>query len=133
MLHERRVHATLPVQDLATARDFWEGRLGFHPLEEYPTAVIYAGAGGSVFAISRASARAAGGNTQMAFTVPDIEAEVAELGRTGIAFEAYDLPGLRTVGGIAELGGNRVAWFKDPDGNVIGLVQLGPAAGPPTV
>jgi catechol 2,3-dioxygenase-like lactoylglutathione lyase family enzyme len=128
LLNERRAHTTLPVRDLAVARDFWEGRLGFVPLETYPTAVLYAGAGGSVFAISRASARATGGNTQMAFTVPDIEAEVAELVRLGIALEAYDLPGLRTVDGIAELGGNRVAWFRDPDGNVIGVIQLGAAA-----
>jgi catechol 2,3-dioxygenase-like lactoylglutathione lyase family enzyme len=125
MLHERRAHATLPVGDLAVARSFWEGRLGFVPMEVYPTAVLYAGAGGSVFAISRASARATGGHTQLAFTVPDIDAEVAELAELGITFEAYDLPGLRTVGGIAETGGNRVAWFKDPDGNVIGVVEFG--------
>jgi len=128
MLPERRVHATLPVSDLAAARDFWEGQLGFVPLEVWPTAVLYAGAGGSVFAISRASARATGGNTQMAFTVPDIEAEVAELTGLGIAFEAYDLPGLRTVDGIAEMGGNRVAWFRDPDGNVIGVIEFGSRA-----
>jgi len=125
MLPKRRVHATLPVSDLAAARDFWEGQLGFVPLEVWPTAVLYAGAGGSVFAISRASARATGGNTQMAFTVPDIAAEVAELRGIGIAFEAYDLPGLRTVDGIAEMGGNRVAWFRDPDGNVIGVIEFG--------
>jgi len=126
MLRDRRVHATLPVQDLAAARAFWEGRLGFVPLEEYPAAILYAGAGGSAFAVSRASARATGGNTQMAFTVPDIDAEVAELGRLGVVFEAYDLPGLRTVDGIAEMGGNRVAWFRDPDGNVIGVIEFGP-------
>jgi len=128
MLPERRVHATLPVSDLAAARDFWEGQLGFVPLEVWPTAVLYAGAGGSVFAISRASARATGGNTQMAFTVPDIAAEVAELTGLGIAFEAYDLPGLRTIDGIAEMGGNRVAWFRDPDGNVIGVIEFGSRA-----
>jgi len=128
MLPKRRVHATLPVSDLAAARDFWEGQLGFVPLEVWPTAVLYAGAGGSVFAISRASARATGGNTQMAFTVPDIAAEVAELTGLGIAFEAYDLPGLRTIDGIAEMGGNRVAWFRDPDGNVIGVIEFGSRA-----
>jgi len=128
MLPKRRVHATLPVSDLAAARDFWEGQLGFVPLEVWPTAVLYAGAGGSVFAISRASARATGGNTQMAFTVPNIAAEVAELTGLGIAFEAYDLPGLRTIDGIAEMGGNRVAWFRDPDGNVIGVIEFGSRA-----
>jgi catechol 2,3-dioxygenase-like lactoylglutathione lyase family enzyme len=127
MLHERRAHATLPVGDLAVAREFWEGRLGFRPLETYPTAVLYAGAGGSVFAISRASARAMGCNTQLAFTVPDIEAEVAELRALGIALVEYDLPGLRTVDGIAGMAGNRVAWFRDPDGNVIGVIEFGSA------
>jgi catechol 2,3-dioxygenase-like lactoylglutathione lyase family enzyme len=128
MLPERRAHATLPVQDLAVARAFWEGRLGFVPLEEYPTAVLYAGAAGSTFAISRASARATGGNTQVAFTVPDIEAEVTELRGLGVTFDTYDLPGLRTEDGIARMGGNRVAWFRDPDGNVIGVIEFGPRA-----
>jgi catechol 2,3-dioxygenase-like lactoylglutathione lyase family enzyme len=118
----------LPVTDLAASRAFWEGRLGFVPLEVYPTAALYSAGSGSVFAVSKASARATGGATQMAFTVPDIEAEVAELGRLGITFEQYDLPGLRTVGGIALMGGNRVAWFKDPDGNVIGVIEFGPQA-----
>ena len=89
-----------------------------------PSAVLYAGAGGSTFAVSVASARAMGGNTQMAFSVPDIDAEVAELSRLGVTLESYDLPGLRTVDGIAEMGGNRVAWFKDPDGNVIGVIEI---------
>ena len=128
MLNERRAHTTLPVTDLANARAFWEGRLGFVPHEVYPTAVLYRAGDGSVFAVSKASARPTGGATQMAFTVPDIEAEVAELGRLGISFEAYDLPGLRTVDGIASMGGNRVAWFKDPDGNVIGVIEFGPQA-----
>jgi catechol 2,3-dioxygenase-like lactoylglutathione lyase family enzyme len=128
MLHERRVHATLPVADLAVARAFWEDRLGFAPLQVLPTATLYAAAGGSTFAVSLASARATGGNTQMAFTVPDIEAEVMELSRLGVTLEAYDLPGLRTVDGIAEMGGNRVAWFRDPDGNVIGVIEFGPRA-----
>lgn len=128
MLHGRRAHATLPVRDLAVARDFWERRLGFEPFEVYPTAVLYAGADGSLFAISRASAQSTGAHTQLAFTVPDIATEVAELRDLGVSFETYDLPGLQTVDGIAELGGNRVAWFKDPDGNVIGVIEFGPRA-----
>jgi len=128
MLTERRVHTTLPVAALGPARAFWEGRLGFTPLEVLPTAVVYRAGEGSVFAISEASARASGAHTQMAFRVPDIEAEVAELASMGIEFEAYDFPGLKTVGGIAPLGGNRVAWFKDPDGNLVGVIEFGPLA-----
>jgi catechol 2,3-dioxygenase-like lactoylglutathione lyase family enzyme len=126
MLTERRAHATLPVADLDAARTFWEGRLGFTPLEIRPTAVLYSAGAGSVFAISVSSGRASGDHTQMGFTVPDVVAEAAGLRARGIAFEEYDLPGFRTVDGVAEIGGNHAAWFKDPDGNLIGIVELGP-------
>jgi hypothetical protein len=53
-----------------------------------------------------------------------VEATVAELRGKGVRFEDYDLPGLKTVNGIAELGGIRGAWFKDPEGNILSVVQL---------
>jgi hypothetical protein len=52
---------------------------------------------------------------------------VADLRGKGVTFEEYDLPGVKTVNGIAELGGTRGAWFKDPEGNILSVVQL-PAA-----
>ena len=135
MLRDRRVHVTLPTQDLAVARAFWEDRLGFEPFEVRSAAILYRAGEGTLFAASRTAARASGSHTQMAFTVPDIEAEVRELRAAGIEFEAYDYPTLRTVDGIAELAGvGLAAWFKDPDGNLIGLVQF--AAGerqPPSI
>jgi catechol 2,3-dioxygenase-like lactoylglutathione lyase family enzyme len=124
MLTERRVHTTLPVPSLEPARDFWERRLGFRPQLVLPAAIIYSAGDGSVFAISQTSARPSGTHTQMAFTVPDIEAEVAELVAAGITFESYDLPGLRTVNGIAEMGAGRAAWFKDPQGNLIAVLEV---------
>jgi catechol 2,3-dioxygenase-like lactoylglutathione lyase family enzyme len=57
----------------------------------------------------------------------DVEAAVADLRAKGVTFEEYDLPGVKTVNGIAELGGTRGAWFKDPEGNILSVVQL-PAA-----
>jgi catechol 2,3-dioxygenase-like lactoylglutathione lyase family enzyme len=66
-------------------------------------------------------------HTLGAFMVQDVEATVAELRGKGVTFEEYDLPGLKTVNGIAELGGTRGAWFKDPEGNILSVVQL-PAA-----
>ena len=129
MLADRRVHATLPVASLEPSREFWEGRLGLTPVLVQPTAVLYRVGEGSVFAISQSSGRASGATTQMAFTVPDIEAEVAELQGRGIVFEAYDFPGLRTENGIAQLGVNRAAWFKDPEGNLIGVIQFANGAG----
>jgi catechol 2,3-dioxygenase-like lactoylglutathione lyase family enzyme len=59
--------------------------------------------------------------------VRDVEATVADLRAKGVTFEDYDLPGLKTVNGIAELGGIRGAWFEDPEGNILSVVQLPPA------
>jgi catechol 2,3-dioxygenase-like lactoylglutathione lyase family enzyme len=128
-LRDRRVHTTLPVPDIAVARGFWEGVLGFVPLQVQSTAVIYRAGEGSVFAISRTGATPSGRHTQMAFTTPDVAAEVADLRSLGITFLEYDLPTLRTVDGIAQLGPNRAAWFNDPQGNLIGIVEFGPEDG----
>jgi hypothetical protein len=56
--------------------------------------------------------------------VRNVEAMVADLRGEGVAFEDYDLPGVKTVNGIAELGDIRGAWFKDPEGNILSVVQL---------
>jgi predicted enzyme related to lactoylglutathione lyase len=58
----------------------------------------------------------------MAFTVDDIEAEVTELQARGVVFETYETP--KTTGGIATIGAGRAAWFKDPDGNVLAILQF---------
>ena len=58
----------------------------------------------------------------MAFTVPDIVSEVADLRARGVVFEEYETP--RTEQGIGRVGAGRAAWFKDPDGNLIGLLQF---------
>jgi len=126
MLTERRAHTTLPVVDLDRARAFWEGTLGFAPFELRPGAALYRTGEGSVFALSRGSSAASGATTQMAFSVPDVEAEVAELKERGVVFEEYDFPSLTTVGGIGRIGSGRAAWFKDPEGNLIGVLQFDP-------
>ena len=121
MLAERRSHTTLPTSDVTRLRTFYEQTLGFSPFAERPNAVIYRTQGGSLFAISRATVEARAGFTQMAFTVPDIDAEVAELRSRGVVFEEYESP--RTVDGIATIGPGRAAWFQDPDGNVLAVLE----------
>ena len=125
-LSDRRAHTTLPVEDVAAARAFWEGVLGFRPLTVQPSAVLYSAGEGSVFAVSRSGGKPSGAHTQMGFTTPDIAAEVAALRALGIQFLEYDTPMLKTVDGIAQLGPNRAAWFNDPQGNLIGIVEFGP-------
>ena len=124
MLTKRRCHTTIPVSDLAKARTFYEGVLGFTPYEVNPVAVLYEAGEGSKFAVTRSSGKASGTHTQMGFTVTDIEDEVADLKRRGVVFEEYDLPSLKTEGGIADTGAGKAAWFFDPEGNMIGLIQF---------
>jgi catechol 2,3-dioxygenase-like lactoylglutathione lyase family enzyme len=126
MLTERRAHTTLPVVDLDRARAFWEGTLGFIPFEIRPGAALYRAGDGSVFALSRGSSGPSGTTTQMAFSVPDVETEVADLRARGVVFEEYDYPTLRTVDGIGRIGSGRAAWFKDPEGNLVGVLQFDP-------
>jgi catechol 2,3-dioxygenase-like lactoylglutathione lyase family enzyme len=122
MLSDRRAHTTLPTADIDRLRAWYEGVLGFTPFAVRTGAVLYRTAAGSVFAISRGSVLSSGTHTQMAFTVDDIDAEAADLRARGVVFEEYEAP--RTVDGIAIIGAGRAAWFKDPDGNVLALLQF---------
>jgi len=122
MLSGCRVHTTLPTADVARLRAWYEDVLGFAPLAIRPNAVLYETTPGSVFAISRGSVLSSGSHTQMAFTVDDVDAAVADLKARGVVFEEYDAP--RTVGGIATIGPGRAAWFKDPDGNLLAVLQF---------
>jgi catechol 2,3-dioxygenase-like lactoylglutathione lyase family enzyme len=122
MLADRRVHAILPVPDVEAARPFYEDVLGLAPYAVVPNAVLYEAGGGSVFAISRSGGGASGAHTQMAFTVEDVRAEVTALRARGVVFEEYEMP--RTVDGVARMPFGQAAWFKDPNGNTIGVVSF---------
>ena len=122
MLADSRAHTTLPTADVERLRAWYEGVLGFTPFAERPGAVLYRTAVGSVFAISRGSALSTGTHTQMAFTVDDIEVAAADLRARGIVFETYEAP--KTTAGIAHIGAGRAAWFKDPDGNLLAILQF---------
>jgi catechol 2,3-dioxygenase-like lactoylglutathione lyase family enzyme len=124
MLADGRCYATLPVSDLDATRKFYEGVLGFKTSEENPGGVVYQAGEGTTFAITLSSGKPAGNHTQLGFAVSSIEAEVADLKRRGIVFQEYDYPTLKTVGSIARVGPGRGAWFLDPAGNMIGLIQL---------
>ena len=124
MLNDKKTYSTIPVIDLGAARRFYEGTLGMQPEMVTEGGVMY-GSGGSQFFVYPSRTRAAG-HTQMSWLVPDIKAEVAALKGNGVKFEHYDIPGLEMVDEIAHSGPDVwTAWFKDPDGNVLGLTQIG--------
>jgi catechol 2,3-dioxygenase-like lactoylglutathione lyase family enzyme len=121
MLGDVRFGAVIPVKSVARARQFYEGVLGVTPVRIQDREVIYR-AGGALFAIYETEAAGKAGHTLGTFGgVEDIESVVAELRRRGVVFEEYDMPGLKTVEGIADFGPEKVAWFRDPDGNILSI------------
>ena len=124
MLSTARIHATIPAQDLARARTFYEAVLGLTPAEVAPGGVFYEVAGGARFLLFPSSGRASGGHTQLGFTVGDIEAEVGALRAKGVTFESYDMPQFDAATSIATFPGTRSAWLKDTEGNLLGIVQM---------
>ncbi|HWM04496.1 MAG TPA: VOC family protein [Actinophytocola sp.] len=128
MWEDAEVATRLPARNLARARAFYADKLGLEPAEERPGGLLYR-MGRTKFALFASGGAASGEHTQMAFTVTDLESVVDELRRRGVVFEDVDVPGLRTVDGIAEVEGNypsvgvgeRAAWFRDSEGNLLGL------------
>ena len=131
MLQDSDVATRLPAQDLERARAFYADKLGLEPIEERPGGLRYQ-CGSGRFSLFESAGAPSGDYTQMAWEVDDIEAVVEELRRRGVVFEEVDVPGLRTVDGVAEVEGNypskggkgeRAAWFRDCEGNMLGLGQ----------
>jgi catechol 2,3-dioxygenase-like lactoylglutathione lyase family enzyme len=130
MLEHGDVTTRLPAQDLERARAFYADKLGLEPVEERPGGLLYRCGNGS-FALFASAGAPSGTHTQMAWEVADIQATVALLRARGVVFEEYDLPGLKTVNGIAEVAGNypskgvgeKGAWFRDSEGNLLGIGQ----------
>jgi catechol 2,3-dioxygenase-like lactoylglutathione lyase family enzyme len=124
MLKDCPTHTTLPASDLARARAFYEGTLGLEPLVDLPAGVMYGSGDGTRFLVFPSGGSASGTHTQMGFTAQDIEAEVADLRSRGVVFESYDMDGFDPDTGIFSGGPIRSAWFRDTEGNLLGIVQF---------
>lgn len=130
MLEDSNVATRLPAQNLERARKFYSEKLGLEPIEERPGGLLYR-CGKGFFALFESAGAPSGNHTQMGWEVTDIEATVAALRARGVVFEEYDVPGLKTVNGIAEIAGNypskgigeKGVWFKDSEGNLLGIGQ----------
>lgn len=122
MLADFPVRPTLPAGDMDRAKRFYENTLGFKIADEDEEGVTFASAD-TEFYVYAASTAGTAQNTAACWVVPDLDGAMADLRSRGVTFEEYDFPGLKTVNGIAETGGVRAAWFKDTEGNTLGLAQ----------
>jgi catechol 2,3-dioxygenase-like lactoylglutathione lyase family enzyme len=131
VLKDAAVATRLPAQDLERARAWYAEKLGLEPSDEREGGLLYR-LGHGEFALFASTGAPSGEHTQMGFEVQDIEAVVAELRRRGVTFEDVEMPGMPVTDGIAEVPGNypskhstgeRAVWFRDSEGNLLGLGQ----------
>ena len=124
MLSENPVFPTIRVSDIKKAKEFYEGKLGLKVVYDEPDGVLLlAGKNSRIFIYEGEKSIAT--HTLAVFYVDNMEEKVNELTENGVAFEQYDLPGIKTnEKGIATHGTKKAAWFKDPDGNILGLSQI---------
>jgi predicted enzyme related to lactoylglutathione lyase len=123
MLKNAPIVPYLPAADIARARKFYEEKVGLVAREEVAGGVIYECGNGSWVFLYPSGGAGTSKASQAFWQVDDVEAEVADLRSRGVVFEEYDLPGVKTVNGIATGGGARAAWFKDSEGNILAVVQ----------
>ena len=123
MLDGASVHTTLPAQDMERAGKFYEEKVGATRGKTMSGGAFFR-IGTTEFTLYPTPNTQRGGHTQMGIRVPDVRAAVDELRARGVVFEEYDLPGLKTEDGIADMGDVRGGWFKDTEGNTIGVIQI---------
>ena len=103
---------------------WYEEKLGFKPIRKDPGGSIYSAADDTQFILYPSPNAGQAPQTVMGFTARSVETEVRELKARGVVFEEYDYPNLKTVNSIATMGSVRSAWFKDCEGNILGIVQF---------
>jgi catechol 2,3-dioxygenase-like lactoylglutathione lyase family enzyme len=123
MLGEHPITPVLLAKDLAAARDFYHDKLGLEILTENEAAIVFKCGGGTRLDVTKSTVGTADEQTQASWQVKDIRSEVTELRARGVKVEDYDMPGLKTEDGIADIGFAWAAWIVDPGGNALGILQ----------
>ena len=124
MLSDKDAMVTIAVKDMKAAGRFYEETLGLKPVPDAePGSLVYKGGSGTIFVYESSYA---GTNQATAVTWivgKDLEKIVEDLRAKGVRFEHYDLPDTTRQGDVHIAGGNKLAWFKDPDGNIHALAS----------
>ena len=124
MLGNINAVANLAVKDLATARRFYEDTLGLAQVDAEGDEVIVYRSGNTRINVYRSQFAGTNQATAVTWSVDgDIERIVEALKTRGVRFEHYDMPDTKLVGDLHVMGDMKVAWFKDPDGNILNLIN----------
>jgi catechol-2,3-dioxygenase len=129
MLAAQPIDVMLLGTDLAVAKDFYGEKVGLEVLLESDDFVTFSCGGDSRLVVTKSTTGTGEEQTKASWRVDDIAGEVAELRSRGVEIVEYDEPWLKTVNGVADVGFALAAWFIDPSGNNLGLLQFKDGSG----
>lgn len=124
MLSDHPVFPIILSRDLDADRRFYHDVLGLPILRiDEDDRIVFGSGGGTQLAVTKSTIGTRDTQTQFAWKVPDVRAEVEELRARGVKIEEYTAPDPVTHEGVADMGHSWAAWITDPSGNVVALVQ----------
>ncbi|MBA2564328.1 MAG: VOC family protein [Gemmatimonadetes bacterium] len=124
MLGDKDAVANIAVKNLEVARKFYEGTLGLMQVGAEGEEVIVFRSGNSTINVYRSQYAGTNKATAVTWSIgDDVEGVVGALKAKGVTFEHYDMPGMKREGDIHVAGDMKVAWFKDPDGNILNVIN----------
>jgi catechol 2,3-dioxygenase-like lactoylglutathione lyase family enzyme len=121
MLGNKKAVANVAVKNLDVARKFYKDTLGLTPVHEEKMELVVFRSGASEINVYRSDYAGTNKATAVTWTVDNVKDEVADLKSRGVTFEHYDMPGMIRDGDVYASGDMKVAWFKDPDGNILNV------------
>ena len=123
MLGDTNAVANLAVKNLQTAKNFYEDTIGLKQIDSEGDELIVFKSGNSKINVYRSQYAGTNKATAVTWTLEDVEGAVRLLKAKGVTFEHYDMPGMSRQGDLHMCGDMKVAWFKDPDGNILNIVS----------
>jgi extradiol dioxygenase family protein len=123
MLGTSKVHPILLSKDLDETREFYHDRLGLFILSESDHKIEFRCGGGTKLAVSKSTTGTSDSQTQIGWEVDDLQTEIDDIRSRGVPIEDYDIPGLKTDDGIADVGFAWMAWIIDPGKNALAIIQ----------
>lgn len=121
MFETASAYAVLPASDLDRARRYWTDLLEAEPEMSMEDEAFFMTIGGVRVLVYRTQFAGTAQNTVLGIESDDLDRDMERLREHGVEFNHYDLPGLTTVDGVAELDGLRTAWFTDSEGNIVAI------------
>jgi len=123
MLKESKAFSGFAAPDMAKAKEFYGGVLGLNVTEEHGLLTLHLAGGNNVLIYPKAD-HVPATFTVLNFPVDDVDQAVDELSKRGVRFEKYDGPEIKTdEKGIMRGNGPTIAWFKDPAGNMLSVLE----------